>query len=49
VRVQLSLIRMRQVELLEIFLPYVCDANGHTLFHRLKERRFAGLLEAPSP
>jgi len=49
VRVQLSLVRMKQVELLQIFLPYVIDATGQTFYSQLKSRRYAGLLPAPNP
>ena len=49
VRVQMALVRMRQVELLEVFLPYVItDDRGTTLYSQIRERKFAGLLPAPT-
>lgn len=43
VEVQLSLIRLRQAELLQVFLPYVWDGE-RSFYTMLKEKRFAGFL-----
>ena len=46
--IQMSLIELGQVDLLEIFLPYVYDVERkQTYYEVLKEKRFKGLLEAP--
>lgn len=48
VDVQMSLIELGQVELLEIFLPYLYDVSRRqTYFEALREKKFKGLLEAP--
>lgn len=48
VDVQMSLIELGQVELIEIFLPYLYDvAQKKTYFEILKGKKFKGLLEAP--
>jgi hypothetical protein len=44
--VQLSLIEMKQAELLQIFLPYVLAGNNQTFYQKLKENNFIGL---PAP
>lgn len=43
VEVQLSLIRLRQAELLQVFLPYVWDGE-RSFYTMLKEKRFTGFL-----
>jgi hypothetical protein len=47
VEVQMSLIHLKQAELLQVFLPYVW--NGECNYYTaLKEQKFAGLLPAPT-
>lgn len=42
---QMAMIELSQVELMEVFLPYVYDrVRRRTYFQALKERGFAGLL-----
>jgi hypothetical protein len=43
VEVQMSMIQMKQADLMEVFLPYVFDGK-RTYYQVLKEARFAGLL-----
>jgi hypothetical protein len=47
VEAQMALIRMGQVELEQIFLPYAQDSQGITLYERMKTNRFGGLLALP--
>lgn len=44
VEVQMSLIQLKQVDPLEVFLSYVWDGK-HTYYSYLKDRKFAGLLK----
>lgn len=47
---QMAMIELSQVELMEVFLPYVYDIKRkQTYFQAIKARGFAGLLEAGSP
>jgi hypothetical protein len=46
--VQLTLIELRQVELLQVFLPFVWDGQ-QSFYERLKENRFTPLLPPPRP
>lgn len=44
---QMAMIELSQVELMEVFLPYVYDrVRKQTYFQAIKERGFAGLLQA---
>ena len=44
VEVQVSLIKMEQVEPLEVFMPYVLVSRHQTLFQQLKESQYKALL-----
>lgn len=45
VEAQMALIQLSQVEILEVFLPYVFDSTKDmTFFETLKERKYKGLL-----
>ena len=46
VEVQMSMIQMRQADVVQVFLPYLWDGK-RTYYQGLKENHFAGLLEAP--
>lgn len=41
--VQISLVQLKQVEFLEVFLPYVYDGK-QTYYEMLREKKFRGLL-----
>ena len=43
VEVQMSMIQLKQADLLQVFLPYVFDGR-QTFYQALKEAKFAGLL-----
>lgn len=43
VEVQMSLIRLQQAELLQVFMPYIWDGE-RSFYTAIKERKFAGLL-----
>jgi len=48
-QVQISLIKLRQAEALQVFLPYVWD-GGQTYYQYLKVNKFKALLSAmPAP
>ena len=47
IAVQVSLIRLQQSELLEVFLPYVWDGSK-TLYHAMKRQNFLALPETTS-
>jgi hypothetical protein len=44
VEAQLALIETGMVTIEQVFLPYVQDAKGVTLYESIREKRFAGLL-----
>jgi hypothetical protein len=46
--VQLSLIELRQVELLQVFLPFVWDGR-QSYYEAIKEAKFLPLLGGPKP
>lgn len=49
VEVQMSMIQLKQADLIQVFLPYVFDGR-RTYYQALKESNFAGLLpEKTSP
>lgn len=48
VAVQLSLIEMRQAELMQVFLPYVMTSGEQTFYDRLKGQKFAALTHRPA-
>lgn len=48
VEVQLSLIKLNQIDALQAFLPYCFDGT-HTLYEKAKAGGFAALLPAPKP
>jgi hypothetical protein len=41
---QLALVEAETVQLEEVFLPFCQDQDGKTLYERMREARFAGLL-----
>jgi len=41
---QLALLESGLVDTTQLFLPYVQDASGHTLYENIRTRRFAGYL-----
>jgi len=41
IRAQLSLVQAELVELAEVFLPYMTDPSGRTMFEAVKQRNFA--------
>lgn len=43
VAVQLSLIEMKQAELRQVFMPYITNSGGQTLYQFLKEKRLPAL------
>lgn len=43
VEVQMSLIRLQQAELLQVFMPYIWDGE-RSFYTAIKERKFAGFL-----
>ena len=47
IRAQVALILSGQVEPAEVFLAYVVDGQGQTLYRHLEEQGFAGYLAAP--
>jgi hypothetical protein len=48
VEVQMAMIELSQVEMIEVFLPYIYDhQRGKTYFELMKDRGFKGLLPAP--
>lgn len=48
VDVQMSLIELGQVEMIEIFLPYIYDTKtDQTFYEVIKGEKFKGLLQAP--
>ena len=40
VKVQMSMVYLGQAEMAEIFMPYITDENGQTLFERMRETQF---------
>jgi hypothetical protein len=44
VEVQLSLIRMQQADLLQVFLPYIWDGS-RTFYAAIKERNFLAITD----
>ena len=47
VDIQMSMIELQQTEMMEVFLPYLYDyQNKMSLFEKLKEKKFKGLLTA---
>lgn len=44
IEVQMALLDVRMVKFEEVFLPYITDQRGQTLFEKLEDRKF--LLEA---
>lgn len=46
VEIQISMIELKQAELLQVFLPYVCDVEGRSLYETMRESNFAAL---PAP
>jgi hypothetical protein len=48
VEAQMAMIELAQVDVMEVFLPYVYDpATQQTFFQTLKDRKFKGLLTGP--
>lgn len=42
---QMAMIELAQVDVMEVFLPYVCDPKtGRTFFEQLKEQNFKAML-----
>ena len=49
VEAQMAMIELAQVEVLEVFLPYVFDnQQGKTFFESIKERKYKALLPSPT-
>jgi hypothetical protein len=44
---QLAMDKAGLVDMAQIFLPYAQDVSGITLYERLKEQKFSGLLQLP--
>lgn len=47
VAIQLSMIEMKQAELRQVFMPYVTNSDGKTLYAFLKEKRLPALGYSP--
>lgn len=44
VEAQLALVEADQAQIAEVFLPYIQDNTGSTIYEKLEQQKFAGLL-----
>lgn len=47
--IQLSMVAMKQAELVQVLLPYSVNRNDQTLFETMKQSGYTALLDAPDP